>query len=293
MRIEATYNPAYDKAFEQYLRKGTPITEPYYLEDKIPSIYVWRTQEDEKVRVSHQENDGKVCYRDSPPKTGHPGQDYHCRCTAEPYIRGVTEYANQTIVSVINDAPKKWGNLDFVHHFYSGSGRTLTLSETGHLQGIINQYFYHLGVMKKINSQIIDKARKEIGYFEYAFENSYVFGGINKLKRDREQYLYSFGGSIIGGKFTGYLKYLENRMMKIDGMINYEYYDVYTDPLSLREIHREVFDKDSDTMSTDTLGLPPSGKPWTDLGGTDFIINEKWTTEFHAEALDDMNQSSY
>lgn len=48
-------NPAYRKAFENYLRWGTPIHEPYYLEkselqNDVPAVYVWRTKGDDKVR---------------------------------------------------------------------------------------------------------------------------------------------------------------------------------------------------------------------------------------------------
>lgn len=50
--------------------------------------YVWRTSEDDRVRDSHSKNNGKVFRYDDPPKdTGHPGQDFQCRCTAEPIIK--------------------------------------------------------------------------------------------------------------------------------------------------------------------------------------------------------------
>lgn len=45
--------------------------------------YIWHTQGDGKVRDSHAENDGKTFSWDSPPDTGHPGEDYNCRCWAE------------------------------------------------------------------------------------------------------------------------------------------------------------------------------------------------------------------
>lgn len=49
--------------------------------------YIWRTSRDERVRESHLVKEGKVFSWDDPPAdTGHPGQDYQCRCTAEPYI---------------------------------------------------------------------------------------------------------------------------------------------------------------------------------------------------------------
>lgn len=49
--------------------------------------YIWRTQRDERVRSSHAQHEGEVYSWDNPPAdTGHPGQDYQCRCWAEPVI---------------------------------------------------------------------------------------------------------------------------------------------------------------------------------------------------------------
>ncbi len=59
--------------------------------------YIWRTVADERVRIgrdktingpgSHRAKNGKKFSWDKPPKdTGHPGEDYQCRCVAEPII---------------------------------------------------------------------------------------------------------------------------------------------------------------------------------------------------------------
>ena len=53
--------------------------------------YIWQTSEDTRVRESHLEMNGKVCYWDSPPKLSddtetHPGQIYNCRCIALPLL---------------------------------------------------------------------------------------------------------------------------------------------------------------------------------------------------------------
>jgi SPP1 gp7 family putative phage head morphogenesis protein len=49
--------------------------------------YVWSTSGDERVRETHQEQDGETYDWDSPPpETGHPGQDYQCRCVPVPVI---------------------------------------------------------------------------------------------------------------------------------------------------------------------------------------------------------------
>jgi SPP1 gp7 family putative phage head morphogenesis protein len=48
--------------------------------------YMWSTSGDERVRTSHKENDGRVFEWKNPPETGHPGQDYQCRCVAIPVV---------------------------------------------------------------------------------------------------------------------------------------------------------------------------------------------------------------
>ena len=51
------------------------------------SEYRWGTAGDERVRETHEANDGKVFRWDTPPaETGHPGNDVQCRCTARPII---------------------------------------------------------------------------------------------------------------------------------------------------------------------------------------------------------------
>lgn len=71
-------------------------------------MYVWRANHDERTRASHAALDGKLCrwddftvYSDDDGKTwkkrtsiggyaeGHPGDDYQCRCTAEPYMADI------------------------------------------------------------------------------------------------------------------------------------------------------------------------------------------------------------
>ena len=46
--------------------------------------YIWRTVGDDKVREEHAVREGKVFAYDNPPEGGNPGEDYNCRCWAEP-----------------------------------------------------------------------------------------------------------------------------------------------------------------------------------------------------------------
>jgi len=50
--------------------------------------YIWRSQDDAKVRDSHADNDDQVFRWDQPPAGGHPGQAHNCRCVAEPVAPG-------------------------------------------------------------------------------------------------------------------------------------------------------------------------------------------------------------
>lgn len=55
------------------------------------SRYVWATSNDERVRDSHQELEGKIFSWDDPPSVGHPGEDFQCRCTAIPYLSDLVD----------------------------------------------------------------------------------------------------------------------------------------------------------------------------------------------------------
>lgn len=80
-------SPIYRKAFNAYLRYGISIEASLKAAANAhpTPLYVWRTRGDEKVRSSHAANDGVIFAWDSPPPTGHPDEDFGCRCTAEPY----------------------------------------------------------------------------------------------------------------------------------------------------------------------------------------------------------------
>ncbi len=89
-----TDSPMYQKAFEQYLRRGTPMELSLKRMMKAAETsashttthYIWRTAGDDKVRPSHAANEGKIIAWDKPPDTGHPGEDFNCRCKAVAYV---------------------------------------------------------------------------------------------------------------------------------------------------------------------------------------------------------------
>lgn len=51
---------------------------------QVGKYYIWRTKQDSKVRWDHAVREGKMFSWDNPPKGGHPGQAYECRCWAQP-----------------------------------------------------------------------------------------------------------------------------------------------------------------------------------------------------------------
>lgn len=79
------------------------------------SRYIWRTSGDGAVRPAHAKLNGKVFSYDDPPvvdpKSGrreNPGEDYQCRCTAEPVIEGfdaAEEPAQPTAPRPTTEAP--------------------------------------------------------------------------------------------------------------------------------------------------------------------------------------------
>jgi hypothetical protein len=96
-----THSPLYQKAFEQYLRKGTPmeislkallLKAGETIDNHTTTHYSWRTSGDEKVRASHAANDGKIIAWKKPLATGHPaktiiaaaGQNRITVCPPEP-----------------------------------------------------------------------------------------------------------------------------------------------------------------------------------------------------------------
>ncbi len=277
------YNNIYRKAFNEYLRQGTPIEitlqELLYKAQQPTTHYVWRTRSDDKVRSSHAANNGKIFAYDNPPETGNPGDDYGCRCIAEPYYARETEYAYQELISVVNDNLAKWILTDFVAHAF-GEASDITLQQIGHLKDIINHYGYVVngGVFKNVNQQIIEFARslnasKITEYFYYSFDNSYDFRPVS----------YPHGDAIIGGKFSGYVSNFNNRL-HIYGEIDYYFDDEYTDPVDIRQILNDGSDPE---LVSELWRLI------TDGGGKNYKINDNWTTKFVAEINANPSESNY
>lgn len=225
--------------------------------------YVWHTQEDGKVRAAHAANDGKIFAWSNRPATGHPGEDYGCRCWAEPL--GSKLYAMQTLISASSDAPYKWTNKDLVAHFRAGSGEGVSLSQIGYLKDVIVHYSDTLGIYERVEKQVIKAALFAAeGSFSYSFDNSYDFGNV----------LYSLGESTVRGEFVGEAR-IEQDNLIINGEVEYYFIDQFTDPGQLVEIIDMI---PSVTRQDAENFIGTSG----DVGGKAYPITGEWQTKFNA-----------
>lgn len=251
------HTEAYRAAFAEYLRKGTPIRltlKPAGLSDQ----YVWRTQRDERVRRSHRMNDGRVFSWADAPATGHPGEDYNCRCEAVPYSPGETEFGSHEFTTSLASSYDRWIDLDFMWHYRNGSGRSVDLLEIGHLREIAEQYAYGDGVegaFRRLADQIADEARGQgPGAIRYAFGNVYDFGPV----------AYSHGDGVVRGEIVGFVEY-HGVMLRISGDSRFQFSDKFADPLG--------------------MGLEVDGTPYPVMGS--------WTASFSAEVLKDPARSNF
>ncbi len=215
--LEAGDPIAYRRAQERFahltwLREMKANRRGETLEHHTPPRYIWRTVGDNRVRNRHADNDGKVFAWSRPPATGHPGDDHNCRCWAEPYLGDDPVFARQTLITAINDGPKRT-NTELIMKYYFGPSNDVTLSQIGYLRDIINAYDRSFGAYRRANQQIVDKAKTSpLGYFIYEFENVYEFGGVWGTT------LYSLGGSTVKGTFEGESSFNGN-VLVIKGII--------------------------------------------------------------------------
>lgn len=255
--MNITDTDTYHTAFVEYLRRGTPIR--LSLKQAMDTApYVWRTRRDARVRPSHRMNDGRIFSRSNPPDTGHPGEDYNCRCEAVPYVPGSTEYGFFEFTSSLASSYDRWTNPDFVSHYRNGGGRAVDLLEIGHLREIAEQYAYAdgaEGAFRRLADQIADAARNQrLGTLRYNFEGAYYFGNI----------AFSHGDGVVRGEFFGRVEDLGN-ILKILGEINFEFSDVFADPLD--------------------LGI--------EVGGQPYAVTGSWTADFSAEIFKTAEDSEY
>lgn len=182
------------------------------------------------MRDSHQENNGKIFAWDNPPPTGHPGEDYGCRCKAEPYTPQEAEYFHINLHDV-SDQGREWSHRDFIWHYFYGNGRFIRVRDIGHLRKIVAEFRRQaIDPPNLLPGQIADAARKTNGAdFTDTFDRPYRFRHI----------VYSFGDSVIKGRFNGRMKN-NHGLLELTGQINFELSDIFRDPLQLEEMAERI-----------------------------------------------------
>lgn len=212
------HTPAYKKAFNLYLRKGVPIEwsmKAAAMQEHPTTHYIWRTRGDNKVRASHAANNGKVFAWDNPPPVGHPGEDFGCRCWAEPYQPKLEEADFQSVISLVNDQPR-WGWNEFFKHYFNENGDPVTLPQIGHLQAIIEHV--ESTIYKRVRAQIVNEARSVVsGPIADGFKNSYSFHGVS----------WAHGGSTLSGDIHGGVT-RQGQFLFISVTVVYNFSDVFT-----------------------------------------------------------------
>ncbi len=278
----------YKKAFQAYLRKGTPI-ELSIKQARPTTHYIWRTRNDGKVRSSHAGREGQVFSWDDPPVGGHPGEDYNCRCTAEPYYPDISEYVHITIDGL--GTKSGWSNTDFVNHYFNGGGRGVTLRQIGHSQKIIAAFIDRRG--EDLKDQIADAARRaRAGSVSDSFVNTYDMEGI----------VFSIGNTTIGGSFSGQ-SVTQNGIIDLVGNLDLYLKDEFADPL---DVGVEVDDYRPGSILYDNIHRPlneylrgrtglPTGGPQR-LGvrdGKPYDITGTWSGSVEGRIYADATRSKY
>lgn len=277
----------YRKAFQAYLRKGTPI-EWSIKQERPTTHYIWRTRDDEKVRPSHADNNGRVFAWDDPPETGHPGEDYGCRCTAEPFMPSGDEFVEVELADV-GDTGAAWSSRDFVRHYYNGRGRGVTVRETGHLSSIVAQYMGE--VSERLKGEVARVARRHPnGSFSDVFVNTYNMTGI----------VFSIGDTTIGGSFLGRATE-RNGMIFFFGQLEFYLKDEFTDPLDIGveaiDPGETIFEnllRPLNDHGRARLGLPPSGPQRLGIHtGEPYLITDRWSGRFSGQVYADPMRSNF
>lgn len=209
--------------------------------------------------------------------------------------------------SSIASSYARWQDSDFVWHFFTGGGRTVTLEEIGHLREIAEHHAYGTGTegaFRRLSDQIADAARDSLsGSVHYDFDNSYDFGDV----------AFSHGRSTVHGTFDGTSE-RRGDMISIVGETKFNFYDVFTDPIDLRQFAAWLssnpwtwwnFVRIAHTFANIAI-LPPDNSSrgetqdvasilqlLTELGGTSYDIVRNWTASFHADILADRTISAY
>lgn len=217
-------------------------------------------------------------------ETGHPGQDYGCRCTAEPFMPSVDEFIEIEVADA-DDADAAWSSRDFVRHCYNGRGRGVTVRETGHLSRIVAQYISE--VSERLKGNIARVAREHPdGSFSDDFVNIYNMTSI----------VFSIGDTTIGGLFTGNCV-AEFGILTPSGQFEFYLEDEFADPA---DVGVEVIDLGETIYENihrpldDYLRGRPSGRQRLGIHtGEPYPITDRWSGTFSGQVYADPARSNF
>ena len=187
--------------------------------------YIWHTRKDEKVRDKHAEREGKIFNWHVPPEGGHPGEDYNCRCWAEPYraeiteqfnitpkfdLSGLPQYAENDKAGVVNDAIKS-KKIDYSLYGEGFSKEFIDQMENDEeFQKILNEYIIpneggyindsddsggetNMGIAKTAhNDEDIKNLTRERANAIY-YRDYYNWNGLNKLPYPIRGFVIDYG----------------------------------------------------------------------------------------------------
>ncbi len=232
----------YHKAFTQYLRRGT--SPELFLKaktgsDHVVDKYIWLTQGDDKVRPDHAALEGELIAWDDPPDIGHPGEDYNCRCIAQPYLDGIDpadlkEVTFETVIHAAEDNPTRLDSIQMAEHYRNGNGEPRTLQEIGHLREIIRHVQNYPidkdghSIARRGINYFADQIRKVgPGRFHDTFSNTYDFIPVE----------WAHGESTLSAEANGYVSAL-GPFLILNLTVDYSFSDKFEDPLSIAEFQR-------------------------------------------------------
>jgi len=245
-------------------------------QEHITTHYIWRSQDDGKVRSRHAKFDDKIFAWDEAPEGGkHPGEDYGCRCWAEPYINHNTalqEAIKQYVIYSAQDDTQSWGNIELAFHYKYGEGAPLTLHDIGLLQKVIEnaKTFDQIevgggSIFKRVEKQIIREVRQKN---KSAFKTSFQRG-----KYDFKNVVQSLGHVPMHGNMD--INVVENgEYLIISAYIDYYFEDRFGD-----------LSGDYDERT---------GNPgWDPIGAVPFYITDNWRTRLEAIIKKDPKTSKF
>ena len=243
------------------------------IESHLTTHYTWKAVGDGKTRKSHKDNHNKKFAWNKRPPTGHPGEDFGCRCVAEPYFDSLSDLIDDISaqLSLVRKLWKfmilrsgKWTNSHFVANYYTASFN-VTLGRIGHMNDA--KRHYKDNYFDRFKDQIKDKAKDlPDGPIQYNILKAYSFVSV----------LFSHGDSVIKGDFSGNIYTEKSGKRCIEGIADINFSDKFKDPLDIATLSTFVLKLFSSVDSITEDEVYPLVKHIADVGGTPYNITGEW-----------------